>query len=96
MVRGQTRPPGSQRRNAPRDVGRVALGTEVIVRANAFPGIDFPGKVVELGRCSGRKSVRTDDPTGRNDSKILEAVVRLDPTTRWVVGQRVTCYVRGS
>jgi HlyD family secretion protein len=78
-----------------RDVGRVALGNEVIVRANAFPGIDFSGKVVEIGRRMGRKNVRTDDPTERNDTKILEAVVRLDPTTRLVVGQRVTCYVRG-
>jgi HlyD family secretion protein len=76
------------------DVGRVKLGHAVVVRANAFPGVDFVGKAVELGRRMGRKNVRTDDPTERNDTKILEVLVTLDTPGSLIVGQRVTCYIR--
>jgi multidrug resistance efflux pump len=78
-----------------RDVARVRLRDAVIVRANAFPGVDFPGKVVVLGRRMGRKNVRTDDPTERNDTKILEVLVTLDAPQGLVVGQRVTCFIQG-
>jgi HlyD family secretion protein len=65
----------------------------VIVRADAYPGKDFHGKVRELGRRMGRKNVRSDDPAERNDTKILEVVLALDDPRGLVVGQRVTCYV---
>jgi HlyD family secretion protein len=89
-----------------RDIGRVQLGAPMIVRANAFPGVDFTGKVVEIGRRMGRKNVRTDDPTERNDTKILEIVGLLDTpdgapsgssdgTPGLIVGQRVTSYIVG-
>jgi HlyD family secretion protein len=76
-----------------RDVGKVALGAKVVVRADAFPGRDFTGTLRELGRHMGRKNARTDDPAQRNDTKILEAVVELDAPAGLVAGQRVTCYV---
>ncbi len=76
-----------------RDIGRLVLGAKTIVRASAFPGEDYPGKVVEIGRRMGRKNVRTDDPVERNDTKILEVVVALDGAPRLVVGQRVTGYL---
>jgi HlyD family secretion protein len=76
-----------------RDVGKVAVGAKVIVRADAFGDKDFVGHIREVGRHMGRKNVRTDDPAQRNDTKILEAVVELDAPAGLVVGQRVTCYV---
>jgi len=76
-----------------RDVGRVAVGAAVTLRANAYPGVDFTGRVTTLGLRMGRKNVRTDDPAERNDTKILEVVVALDDPAGLVVGQRVTCYV---
>jgi multidrug resistance efflux pump len=79
-----------------RDVGKVFVGAKVIVRADAYPGKDFTGRVRELGRHMGRKNVRTDDPAQRNDTKILEMVVTLDAPAGLVVGQRVTCYVTRS
>lgn len=78
-----------------RDIARVKLGQSVLVRASAY-AVDVRGKIVELGRRMGRKNVRTDDPTERNDTKILETVVELDESTPFVVGQRVTCYVLAS
>lgn len=79
-----------------RDIGRIAVGAKTIVRASAFPGTDYPGTIVEIGRRMGRKNVRTDDPVERNDTKILEVVVALDATPPLVVGQRVTGYVLGT
>jgi HlyD family secretion protein len=76
-----------------RDIGRIVLGAKTMVRASAFPGKDYPGAVVEIGRRMGRKNVRTDDPIERNDTKILEVVVELDAKPPLVVGQRVTGYV---
>lgn len=77
-----------------RDVGRVHIGDGVIVRANAFPNVDFTGKVIEIGLRMGRKNVRSDDPTERNDSKIREVVIALNEGGDLVIGQRVTCYVQ--
>ena len=75
-----------------RDLGRVVIGMKAIVRASAFPGRDYPGTVVEIGRRMGRKNVRTDDPIERNDTKILEVVVALETAAPLVVGQRITGY----
>jgi hypothetical protein len=47
-----------------RDVGRVVLGAPVVVRASAYPGVDFAGRVVEVGRRMGRKNGRADAPLG--------------------------------
>ena len=49
--------------------------------------------VRELGRRMGRKNLRTDDPTERNDTKILEVVIALDTFDGLVVGQRVSAMI---
>jgi len=72
-----------------RDVGRVMCGARAEVRASAYPDVAFPGSVIDIGRRMGRKNVRSDDPVERNDTKIQEALVALDPTDKLVVGQRV-------
>ena len=43
----------------------------------------------------GRKNVRTDDPTERIDTKILETVIQLDGRDGLVPGQLVTGYIQG-
>jgi HlyD family secretion protein len=78
-----------------RDIGKVYVGATATIRANAFPGVEFNGKIAEVARRMGRKNVRTDDPTERNDTKILEIVIVIDKPAGLVVGQRVTCYVNG-
>ena len=76
-----------------RDIGRVKLGAPAYAVADAFPGVRFTGKVAEIGRRMGRKNVRTDDPTERIDTKILEVVIDLDEPGKLVPGLRVTSYV---
>ncbi len=77
-----------------RDVDRVKIGKAAFVTGDAFPGVKFQGKVAEIGRRMGRKNVRTDDPTERLDTKILEVVVDLDPSANKLVpGLRITGFI---
>ncbi len=76
-----------------RDIGRVKLGQAAFAVADAFPAVRFTGKVAEIGRRMGRKNVRTDDPTERIDTKILEVVIDLDDPGKLVPGLRVTSYI---
>jgi len=76
-----------------RDVGRVRMGAPAFVTAEAFAGKRFEGKVIEIGRHMGRKNVRTDEPTERLDTKILEVLVALNESEGLVPGMRVSSYV---
>jgi len=78
-----------------RDFGRIAVGDSAYVAADAYPGQQFAGRVVEIGRRMGRKNVRTDDPTERLDTKILETVLELSDAKGLVPGLRVTGYIIG-
>ncbi len=77
-----------------RDVGSIRAGSPGHVTADAFPGRKFEAKVVEVGRRMGRKNIRTDDPTERLDTKILEVVLDLADSGGLVPGIRVMAYIR--
>jgi len=79
-----------------RDLEKVALGQAATISAEAFRGQTFKGKVVEIGRRMGRKNIRTDEPTERLDTKILEVVIQLDQATKLVPGQRVLSVIEQS
>jgi len=76
-----------------RDVGKVQVGQGAYAVADAYPGARFHGEVREIGRRMGRKNVRTDDPTERIDTKILEVMIDLDDAHELVPGLRVTSYI---
>jgi HlyD family secretion protein len=76
-----------------RDIGRVRVGLPAYAVVDAYPGARFAGKVAEIGRRMGRKNVRTDDPTERLDTKILEVVIDLDDAGKLVPGLRVVSYI---
>lgn len=75
------------------DVARVALGMRAFVTADAFPGRRFEGTVVRVGQRMGRKTLRTDDPTERNDTKVLETLIELDAGVVLPVGLRVDAFL---
>ncbi len=77
-----------------RDIARVRVGQVGFATADAWPGRRFAGHVVEVARRMGRKNVRTDDPTERLDTKILEVVLQLDEPRDLLLGQRVTAYLQ--
>jgi HlyD family secretion protein len=76
-----------------RDIGKVSPNAAAFVTADAYPGRKFAGHVTEIGKRMGRKNVRTDDPTERIDTKILEVVITLDERDGLIPGLRVSGYV---
>lgn len=77
------------------EISKVQVGQRAYVTADAFAGQKFWGRVVRVGQQLGRKNVRTDEPTERVDTKILETLVELDRGTQLPVGLRVDAFILG-
>jgi HlyD family secretion protein len=75
------------------DVNRVRVGQKAYVTADAYGTRKFWGRVVRVGELLGPKNVRTDEPTERVDTKILETLVELDSGARLPMGLRVDAYI---
>jgi len=76
------------------DVARLRVGQPAFVTAEAYGSRKFTGRVIRVGRILGKKNVRTDEPSERVDTKILETLVELDPGQGLPLGLRVDSYVR--
>jgi HlyD family secretion protein len=75
------------------DIGRIALGQSAYVTADAFGARRFSGKVVRVGQLLGRKNVRTDEPTERVDTKVLETLLELEDGRELPFGLRVQAFI---
>jgi ABC exporter DevB family membrane fusion protein len=75
------------------DVARIKVGQPAYVTADAYEKQRFLGHVVRVGNELGRKNVRTDEPTEKVDTKILETLVQLDPGIQLPDGLRVDAYI---
>ncbi|PWT86724.1 MAG: secretion protein HlyD [Acidobacteria bacterium] len=75
------------------DVSRIRVGQRAYVTADAFDDQRFWGRVMRVGEQLGRKNIRTDQPAERVDTKVLEAIVELDPGQQLPVGLRVDSYI---
>lgn len=75
------------------DVARLHIGQPAWVTADAYGDKRFTGKVVRIGQALGRKNIRTDEPTERVDTKILETLVELDPGQNLHIGLRVDAFL---
>jgi ABC exporter DevB family membrane fusion protein len=75
------------------DVGRLWLGQPAYVTAPAYPGQQFTGRVVQIGRTMGQKQIRTDNPAERIDVQILEVLVELDDGAELPMGLRVDAFL---
>jgi HlyD family secretion protein len=75
------------------DVGRIAVGQSAYVTADAFAERRFSGKVIRIGQLLGRKNVRTDEPTERVDTKVLETLVELEAGRELPLGLRVQAFI---
>jgi ABC exporter DevB family membrane fusion protein len=76
------------------EVSRVRVGRPAYVTADAYSTQKFLGHVVRVGNELGRKNIRTDEPTEKVDTKILETLVELDPGIKLPVGLRVDAYIK--
>ncbi len=75
------------------DVAKIRVGQPVRMKATAYGDKVFTGKIARIGRILGRKNVRTDEPTERVDTKILETLVDLDPGSELPLGLRVDAFI---
>jgi HlyD family secretion protein len=75
------------------DIGRVQAGQKAYVTAQAYGDRKFWGHVFRIGKELGRKNVRTDDPTERIDTKVLETLVELDGHPDLPDGLRVDAFI---
>jgi ABC exporter DevB family membrane fusion protein len=75
------------------DVSKVSVGQRAYVTADAYGKQKFWGHVVRVGQQLGPKNVRTDEPTERVDTKILETLVELDPGSHLPDGLRVDAFI---
>lgn len=74
-----------------RDIGKVHVGQQAMLTADAYAGQHFSGTVTRLASMMGRKTVDTGNPADKSDRDILEALIDLQPeTTPLPMGLRVT------
>ncbi|HEY6876388.1 MAG TPA: efflux RND transporter periplasmic adaptor subunit [Polyangiales bacterium] len=74
------------------DVARIHRGDRIWVAADAHPGVRFTGTVTRVGTRVGGKSIRTYQPAERQDRKVLDAIVALDPGVFLPIGLRVDVF----
>lgn len=75
------------------DVSKVHVGQKAYVTADAFGKQKFWGHIVRVGQQLGPKNIRTDEPTERVDTKILETLVELDRGAQLPDGLRVDAFI---
>ena len=75
------------------DVAKLQLGQKAYVTAAAYGDHKFTGQVSRVGQMLGKKRIRTDEPTERVDTKVLETLIDLDTGVRLPLGLRVDAYI---
>ncbi len=75
------------------DVAKVSEGQNAFVTADAYGEQKFAGKVVKIGQILGRKNFRTERPTEKVDTKILEVLIELEPGQKLPLGLRVDAFI---
>ncbi len=76
-----------------RDIDRVAVGQKVRLMAEAYGDRTFTGTVTRIAKILGRKNIRTDDPAEKNDTRILETLIDVDPPADLPVGLRMDVFL---
>jgi HlyD family secretion protein len=75
------------------DVARVHVGDRAVVTADAYPNKKFAGAVTRVGLVVGGKAIVTQLPGERQDRKVLETLIALDPGVAPPIGLRVDVFI---
>ena len=75
-------------------LGKIRVGQSVVVRAAAFRGSDFDGRVSSIARVVGPSRINVGDPRKFNDADVLAVTVDLPDPGPLVVGQQVDVYFK--
>jgi HlyD family secretion protein len=76
------------------DLGHIRVGQGVLVRAGAFHGREFEGKVSSVARVVGPSRINSGDPRKFSDVDVLEVLVDLPSAGPLVVGEQVDVYFK--
>jgi HlyD family secretion protein len=71
------------------DVGRVALGSEVTIRAEGYDGQHWQGRVEEIPDAVVGRRLKPQDPTKPIDTRVLLVKIAFAASTPLKLGQRV-------
>jgi HlyD family secretion protein len=77
-----------------RDVSKVRVGQGVVVRSNAFDGLEFIGKVTEVAPSVGSPGLRPQGPGHQVDAEVLEVKIELDGKPPVMPGMRVDVFFK--
>ena len=75
------------------DIGKIQVGQRAYVSASAYGNRKFWGRVVRISQMLGKKNIRTEEPTERIDTKILETLIELDEESKLPPGLRVNTFI---
>ena len=76
-----------------RDIGKVRQGQRAVVRAAAFPGREFEGKVASTAQIVGPGRISARGARKLSDVDVLEVVVDMAEPGPLVVGMQVDVYL---
>jgi HlyD family secretion protein len=76
-----------------RDIGKVRTGQRAVIRAAAFPGREFEGKVASIAQIVGPGRITVRGARKLSDVDVLEVVVDLTDPGPLVVGMQVDVYL---
>jgi HlyD family secretion protein len=75
------------------DVAKIRENQTAYITADAFGERKFAAKVVKIGQILGRKNFKTERPTEKVDTKILEILLELDKGQNLPLGLRVDAFI---
>jgi len=75
------------------DVAKLFVGQKAFVCADAYGAQKFTAHVIRVGRILGKKNLRTEEPSERVDTKILETLLELEAGQKLPLGLRVDAYL---
>lgn len=76
------------------DVGNIRVGQPAIIRASAFPGRDFSGKVASIAPSVEPSSIGARGPRDRSDVDIVVVIINLIDSRPLASGMKVDAYFR--
>jgi HlyD family secretion protein len=77
-----------------RDIGKLRVGQNGVVRSDAFPGKDFEGKVATVAQALGPSRVGLRGPRKPTDVDVLEILIDLAGQPPLLPGMRVDVFLK--
>lgn len=77
-----------------RDLGRIRTGQSVVVRSDAFPGMEFNGRVEVMAHALGAPRLAAKGPRRPSDQDVLQVLVDVEGQPPLIPGMRVDVFFK--